>query len=102
MFAAAGLSKASLFESYRFAGWPLVETRAKFLKPSRFGDTVTIETSVVEFRRSSFDVHHKLFNAGELAVEAFETRVWTVRHPDDPNRLKGEPVPQEVIARLSA
>jgi 4-hydroxybenzoyl-CoA thioesterase len=47
-------------------------------------------------------VEHKLFNAGELAVEAFETRVWTVRHPDDPNRLKGEPVPQDVIARLSA
>jgi 4-hydroxybenzoyl-CoA thioesterase len=101
VFAAAGFSKASLFERYRFAGWPLVETRAKFLKPSRFGETVIIESSVVEFRRSSFDVQHKLFNAGELAVEAFETRVWTVRHPDNAERLKGEPVPQDVVARLS-
>ena len=40
VFAAAGFSKASLFERYRFAGWPLVETRAKFLRPSRFGETV--------------------------------------------------------------
>jgi 4-hydroxybenzoyl-CoA thioesterase len=63
---------------------------------------VIIESSVVEFRRSSFDVQHKLFNAGELAVEAFETRVWTVRHPDDAERLKGEPVPQDIVARLSA
>ncbi|MBV9393632.1 MAG: acyl-CoA thioesterase, partial [Methylobacteriaceae bacterium] len=70
--------------------------------PCRFGETVTIESSVLEFRRSSFDVAHKLFNAGEVAVEAFETRVWTIRHSDDPNRLKGEPVPQEVVARLSA
>jgi 4-hydroxybenzoyl-CoA thioesterase len=102
VFAAAGLPKESLFKTHRFAGWPLVETRAKFLKPSRFGETVIIESSVVEFRRSSFDVEHKLFNAGELAVNAFETRVWTVRHPDDPERLKGEPVPQDVIARLSS
>jgi 4-hydroxybenzoyl-CoA thioesterase len=102
VFAAAGFPKAALFEKYRFAGWPLVETRAKFLKRSRFGETVIIESSVVEFRRSSFDVQHKLFNAGDLAVDAFETRVWTVRHPDDPERLKGEPVPQDVIARLSA
>jgi hypothetical protein len=28
--------------------------------------------------------------------------VWTIRHPHDPNRLKGEPVPQDVIASLSA
>jgi 4-hydroxybenzoyl-CoA thioesterase len=102
VFAAAGFPKESLFKRYRFAGWPLVETRAKFLKPCRFGETVIIETSVVAFRRSSFDVEHKLFNSGELAVEAFETRVWTIRHPDDPERLKGDPVPQEVIARLSA
>jgi 4-hydroxybenzoyl-CoA thioesterase len=61
-----------------------------------------IQSSVVEFRRSSFNVEHKLFSVGELAVEAFETRVWTIRHPDDPERLKGEPVPSDVIARLSA
>jgi 4-hydroxybenzoyl-CoA thioesterase len=102
VFAAVGLAKASLFETYGFAGWPLVETRAKFLKASRFGETVVIESSVVAFRRSSFDVQHKLFNAGELAVEASETRVWTIRHPDDPTRLKAEPVPREIIARLSA
>ncbi|GAC1327765.1 MAG: acyl-CoA thioesterase [Beijerinckiaceae bacterium] len=101
VFAAAGLSKASLFETYGFAGWPLVATRAKFLKASRFGQTVMIESSVISFRRSSFDVQHKLFNADELAVEASETRVWTIRHPDDPERLKAAAVPQDVVARLS-
>jgi 4-hydroxybenzoyl-CoA thioesterase len=102
VFAVAGFPKESLFNRYRFAGWPLVATRANFLRPCRFGETVVIETSVVAFRRSSFDLEHKLFNSGELAVEAFETRVWTVRDPGNPERLKGEPVPHEVIARLSA
>ena len=32
---------------------------------------------------------------GELTVEGFETRVWTIRHPDDPNRIKSQPIPRE-------
>ena len=33
-----------------------------------FGDTVEIASRVVEFRRSSFDIEHKITVAGELAV----------------------------------
>ena len=43
VFASAGFPKESLFERYGFAGWPLVETRAEFLKPCRFGETVIIK-----------------------------------------------------------
>ena len=49
---------------------------SRFLIPTRFGDDVTIETTVAEFRRSSFDVRHRLSKNGALAVEGFETRVW--------------------------
>ncbi|MCB1540754.1 MAG: acyl-CoA thioesterase [Rhodoblastus sp.] len=97
---AAGFHKKWLFENLDFTGIPLVESRAKFMKPSRFGDIVVIETQATDIRRSSFDIRHRLFNAGELAIEAFETRVWTGRHPDDPSRMKSVPIPDEIVRAL--
>ena len=96
IFAAAGMPKPRLIAEFGFVGIPLVESSAKFLSPSKFGDTVSIESSITEFGRSSFKVRHRLFNAGVLGVEALETRVWAGRHPDDPARMKAQPVPQAV------
>ena len=56
MFSAAlGLTKYQMFETYKFAGYPMVDTRARFLAPSRFGDRVVVESSISQWRRSSFD-----------------------------------------------
>ena len=102
IFTTAGFSKPALIASHGLYGWPIVESRAQFLKACRFGDTVVIESTITEFGRSSFKVAHKLLNAGALAVEAFETRVWCGRDPENPERLKAQPIPADVIARLSA
>jgi 4-hydroxybenzoyl-CoA thioesterase len=101
LFARAGFAKFEMLRQYDIVGIPMVDTRARFLIPSRFGEEVVVETAIVEFRRSSFDVRHRLLNNGELAAEAFETRVWTGRDPEDPGRLRGVPIPEEVIRRLS-
>jgi 4-hydroxybenzoyl-CoA thioesterase len=79
----------------------MVDTRARFLVPCRFGDDVTIETSITEIKRSSFQVTHHLKKDGALAVEGFETRVWTGRDPADQARIKSQAIPAEVIAKLS-
>ncbi len=68
--------------------------------PTRFGDEVTIETQVVAVGRSSIKLEHRLSHAGALAVEGAETRVWAVRDPDDPMRVKSEPIPAEIAERL--
>ena len=102
IFATAGLSQPVLAKTYGLAGMPIVESRAQFHKACRFGDTVIIESQVLEFGRSSFKVAHKLFNAGVLAVEAYETRVWCGRDPDGAENLKAQPIPADVIARLAA
>jgi len=99
---ALGMSKYQFFKHYKFAGYPMVDTRARFLKPTKFGDDVTIETKVTAFRRSSFDVQHHLTFEGELAVECTDTRVWVERHPGDPDKVRAKPIPQEVIAKFSA
>jgi 4-hydroxybenzoyl-CoA thioesterase len=99
---ALGMTKRQYQAAYDFIGFPMVDTRARFSFPTRYGDDVVIETTITEFRRSSFDVRHRLLKDGALAVEAFETRVWSARDPSDPDRIKSRPIPDEVIAKLSA
>ena len=99
---ALGMSKYQFFKHYKFAGYPMVDTRARFLKPCKFGDDVVIETKVTKFGRSSFDVEHRITLDGELCVEAFDKRVWVERDPADPEKIKAAPVPQDVIAKFNA
>ena len=82
-------------------GIPVVETRARFRIPTRFGDEVEIETKLVSCGRSSFKLEHRLTLAGALAVEGSETRVWVGRDPGDPARMQSRPIPAEVVARLT-
>jgi 4-hydroxybenzoyl-CoA thioesterase len=98
---ATGMSAAQLFKHHDVIGYPLVDARARFVLPLAFSDDITIETEVAEFRRSSFEMRHQLLKDGKLAVEGFETRVWVGRHPDDPARMKSQPIPQEILARFN-
>ena len=97
---ALGMTKHDYLKAYDFAGHPLVNTRSRFIIPTRFGDDVTIETTVMEFRRSSFDLRHRLSKNGALAVEGFETRVW-VQGDAVNGKMTSAPIPQQVIERLS-
>lgn len=96
-----GLNKFKLHEAFAFAGFPLVDARARFLIPSRYGDDVVVESTIAEFRGSSFDVVHRLTRSGDLAVEGFETRVWVVRDASDPRGIKAQPIPREVKERFA-
>jgi 4-hydroxybenzoyl-CoA thioesterase len=98
---ALGLSKPALFAREDFDGIPVIETRGRFLIPTRFGDDVVIETTITQVRRSSFDLHHRLTKDGALAVEAFESRVWVVRDLARPGRFRPQAIPAEFVARLS-
>lgn len=97
---ATGMTKIRMLERYGGAGLALLEARAVFKVASHYGEDLEIETEVTEFRRSSFFVHHKVTKDGgaTLALEGFETRLWTVRDPNDASRLKSGPMPPEVVA----
>ena len=97
---ALGVRPGDLGSTYGIMGIPLVDAKARFLKPAHFNDVADIASEVTAFRRSSFDVGHRMFLAGELAVEGRETRVWATRDKVDPSRIKSKPVPADVIARF--
>ncbi len=98
--AALGVKPHELATAFGIIGIPLVDVRANFLKPIKFGDLVDMTARVSEFRRSSFDVEHRLSVNGELAVEGGETRVWAARSKDDPEKITSAAIPGDVIAKF--
>jgi 4-hydroxybenzoyl-CoA thioesterase len=106
LFEHVGLPKHEMLKTYAIVGIPMVDLKVRFIQPSRFGDEVAVESSITEWKKSSFFVHHKLFRkdvlaADVLAVECFETRVWAARSPENPDVIKGQAVPREVVERFS-
>src|ERR1700741_3205102 len=63
--AVLGVPRAELFAAYDIMGIPLVDARARFLVPVKFGDAVDIDSEITEFRRSSFNLTHRMSVAGE-------------------------------------
>ena len=99
---ATGMTKIEMLEKYSGAGLALLEARAVFKVASQYGEDIQVETQVTEFRRSSFFVQHKVAKGGMLALEGFETRLWTVRDPTDKSRLKSAPMPAAILAGFHA
>jgi 4-hydroxybenzoyl-CoA thioesterase len=98
---ALGVKRADIAEVFGIIGYPIVDTKARFITPVKFGDRIEIASTVKEFRRSSFDVEHRISNQGQIAVEGNETRVWAGRSDDNPAQLKSRPIPADVIERFS-
>lgn len=97
---AIGMKKIAWTKKFGIVGIPVVDTGAKFIIPSRYGDVITIETQATDIRRSSLDIQHRVLKAGALAIEARETRVWAGKNPDDPEKIQGYTIPEEVSAAL--
>lgn len=100
LFREAGFEKADFAVKFDAVGFPIVESRASFHVACRFGETVRIETCAPKLGTRSFDIRHQLRKGETLCVEAFETRVWVGRDPDDPAKLKAKPLPEEIVAAL--
>ena len=93
-----GLDWESLMKKYAIPGLPIVEANAKFLLPCMFRDEIAVETQITQWNEKTFKVGHTVLNRGRRAVEGYEIRVWTRRHPDDPTRLQAVPIPPEIKA----
>ena len=96
--AALGVARRDFLDVFGIL--PLVDVRLDCRKTVRFGDEIEIASRVAEFRRSSFDVEHRVLSGGELAVLGGETRVWAVRNKDNPEKISARPLPDEVVARF--
>lgn len=97
---ALGMTKFEFLKANNAVGYPMVDTHAKFAAPTKFGDDVVVETQVVKFGKSSFDILHKLKKGNQLCVECTETRVWVGRDAGDPEKINAIPIPESMIAKF--
>lgn len=97
---ALGVKQSELASTYGIVGIALVDARANFLKPAKFGDTIEVASRITEFRRSSFDVQHTITIGSDVATEGNETRVWAVRDKTNPDKITTAAIPAEVIAKF--
>ena len=97
---ALGVAPHKLAEHFGILGIPLVDARANFLKPVKFGDAIEVVSTVSEFRRSSFDVQHSMSTDAGVAAEGRETRVWAARNRDNPEKMGATPIPDVIVERF--
>jgi 4-hydroxybenzoyl-CoA thioesterase len=99
--AALGIRPADLAKAFGIVGIPLVDAKARFLRPAKFNDMADIASEIGRFGRGSFEVRHRISIDGELAVEGSEIRVWAKQDPTDATRLQVIPIPADVIGRFT-
>lgn len=102
LFERIGLPKPLLLQTYGIIGYPVVQVNADFRKSCTFGDDVVIETSVAEWGRSSFKLHHRLLKDDAVALECYEKRVWGERDPKNPSGIRAKLIPEDLKARFAA
>jgi 4-hydroxybenzoyl-CoA thioesterase len=100
LLASGGLTFNGLAADHGIDGMPLVDTRAKFYAPSRYGDMIVLETTVIKLHRCAFDLRHRVLKGDLLAVECFETRVLTAPVPKE-GRSKAVSLPPHLRECLS-
>jgi 4-hydroxybenzoyl-CoA thioesterase len=102
LFESNGLLWDAMTREHGSRGFPLVDARASFRRPARFGDVLEIETRLKRWSTRSFELEHVIRIGGQVAVEGSETRIWGVNDPARPEGLKAGQIPASVKARIPA
>ena len=82
------------------SGTPLVDAQARFLATATYGDRIEVETSIVEWRNTSFVMRHVIRCGATVVAEGREVRIFAQRHPEDRQRLKAVPPPADIRRRF--
>ena len=100
LFESLGLPWAEIFPRYRVVGVPIMESNARFRSPVRYGDVVRIRSTVTEVRAKTFRVEHEVAVGDRRCASGFEVLAWVGSPPEPGGRLKAQPFPADVAARL--
>lgn len=89
--------KRELLGQLDIMGFPLAEASAKFVRPSRMGQTIEIESTIVSCTDKRFTVAHRCTRDGDLLLEGQEIRFAGRLDPREPQRLRAIALPAELI-----
>jgi 4-hydroxybenzoyl-CoA thioesterase len=90
-----------LEKSRGIVGTPLLEINTRFLQSATYGQTLTIETHVAQWRAKVIVQQHRVTRArddggADLICEGREVRAFVTRDATDRDRLRALPVPEDI------
>lgn len=100
LFESIGLAWPEMFPAERIVGVPIVESGARFASPVRYGDVVSIETTVAEVREKTFRAEHTVSVGTRRCATGFEVRAWVAKPEQPGGPLAARPIPAGIVARL--
>ena len=83
-------------KEFGVVGLPIVDAHSEFLAPSSYGDMIEVTSWVSKWRDKTLITSHEIHNNGRLVVKGTEVRIWAKTHPEDPNRLQGQSIPDSL------
>lgn len=100
LFAALGLPWPDTFPKYGIVGVPIVESGSRFLAPARYGDVLTIRSTVAWVKDKTFRMEHTISASDTVCASGFEVRAWVARPATPGAPLAARPIPDEVSRKL--
>lgn len=101
-FVACGIPVWSeLVKSTGIVGTPVLEINVTYASAARYGETLSIATSIAEWRDKVFVQRHLVTRGLTTICEGREVRAFVTRHPDDPLRIRAIRVPDDIRAKCT-
>ena len=79
-------------------GTPIVDSHSRFLKTATYGDALTFEVSVPEWRGKSFVQRYRCVRGEDVIMECDEVRIFAGRKEGDAEAIRALPIPEEIRA----
>jgi 4-hydroxybenzoyl-CoA thioesterase len=90
-----------LVKTRGIVGTPLLEIHTRFLRPATYGETIHVHTTVEEWSHKTFRHRHVVKRGDTVLCEGTEVRAFCIRDPENPDRIKAIPVPEDILAMCS-
>ncbi len=87
-----------LVKTRGIVGTPLLEIHTKFSKTATYGETIAVHTTVEEWQAKVFKHRHRVLRGDTLLCEGTELRAFVQRDPENPDRLRAIPIPEDLKA----
>jgi 4-hydroxybenzoyl-CoA thioesterase len=101
LFASLGLPWPEAFPKYGIVGVPIVECGSRFTAPARYGDVLTIRSTVAWVKDKTFRMEHTISVGETVCASGFEVRAWVARPATPGGRLSARSIPDEVSRKLN-